>query len=47
LSTVHVNRTIQQLRKQQLITMSQGKVHILDLAELARFAGFDGRYLLP
>ena len=47
LSTVHVNRTIQQLRKQKLISMSQGSVHILDFAGLAGLAGFEGRYLRP
>ena len=47
LSTVHVNRTIQQLRKQKLIIMSQGRVQILDFAGLAGLAGFDGRYLRP
>ena len=45
LSTVHVNRTIQQLRRQKLIIMSQGDVRILDFASLAELAGFDGRYL--
>jgi len=47
LSTVHVNRTIQHLRKQNLIIMSQGSVHILDFAGLAELAGFEGRYLRP
>ena len=45
LSTVHVNRTIQQLRKKKLVAMAQGKVRILDFASLARIAAFDGRYL--
>ncbi|MDP2782725.1 Crp/Fnr family transcriptional regulator [Devosia sp.] len=45
LSTVHVNRTIQQLRKKKLVAMAQGKVRILDFPSLARIAAFDGRYL--
>lgn len=47
LSTVHVNRTIQQLRKKKLITMGQGAVTILDFPGLAAVASFDGRYLRP
>lgn len=45
LSTVHINRTIQQLRKRKLITMGQGMVTILDVAGLEAIAAFDGRYL--
>lgn len=47
LSTVHVNRTIQQLRKKGLITMAQGHVTILDLQGLTTIASFDARYLRP
>jgi CRP-like cAMP-binding protein len=47
LSTVHVNRTIQQLRKRKLISMGQGMVSILDLPGLEAIASFDGRYLRP
>lgn len=47
LSTVHVNRTIQQLRKLKLITMGQGRVTILDFPALSALAAFDGHYLLP
>lgn len=47
LSTVHVNRTVQQLRKKKLITMSQGQVTILDQQALADLAEFDVRYLRP
>ncbi|MDB5473248.1 MAG: Crp/Fnr family transcriptional regulator [Devosia sp.] len=47
LSTVHINRTIQQLRKQKLITMSQGLVTILDAAGREAAASFDPRYLRP
>jgi CRP-like cAMP-binding protein len=45
LSTVHVNRTIQQLRRRKLIAMAQRTVAILDISGLAAVAAFDGRYL--
>ena len=47
LSTVHINRTIQQLRKRKLIAMGQGIATILDAAGLEAVASFDGRYLRP
>lgn len=47
LSTVHVNRMIQQLRKKKLVTMAQGRVGIVDFPALAALASFDGRYLRP
>lgn len=47
LSTVHVNRTIQQLRREGLIIMSHGTIAIPDFAALAALASFDGRYLKP
>lgn len=47
LSTVHVNRTIQQLRKKKLIAMAHGQVTILDFRGLAATAAFDPRYLRP
>ena len=45
LSTVHVNRTVQHLRKRKLIVMAKGKVHLLDRAGLEAVAGFDQAYL--
>lgn len=45
LSTVHVNRTIQALRKRGIITMQGGKVWIHDLRYLMGLAGFDPGYL--
>lgn len=45
LSTVHVNRTIQELRRKGLIAMAQGNVRIPDIAALAAISTFDGRYL--
>ncbi|HEV7346481.1 MAG TPA: Crp/Fnr family transcriptional regulator [Devosia sp.] len=47
LSTVHVNRTVQQLRKSRFITIAHGRVTILDYPGLAATASFDGRYLEP
>lgn len=47
LSTVHVNRTIQQLRRRGLITIGQGSVTIHDGQALGDVATFDGRYLEP
>lgn len=45
LSTVHVNRTLQQLRAEQLITWQGQTVRILDWDRLARIAQFDPTYL--
>ncbi|QQR38028.1 Crp/Fnr family transcriptional regulator [Devosia rhizoryzae] len=45
LSNVHVNRTIQQLRKRDYITMVRSKVTVLDFAGLAGIAGFSPAYL--
>ncbi len=47
LSTVHVNRTIQQLRRGKLITMGQGTAKILDAPGLAALALFNPSYLKP
>lgn len=45
LSTVHINRVLQQLRKTGLIQLSGGIVNILDLPTLEVVAGFDPTYL--
>jgi len=47
LSTVHVNRTLQLLRREGHITMRQGKVSIDNLPGLMAVAGFDPSYLQP
>ena len=47
LSTVHVNRTLQVLRRDEIITMRNGKVTISDLVRLHEQAGFDASYLQP
>lgn len=45
LSTVHVNRTLQELRSEDLIALSGKRLTILDWAGLARTAQFDPTYL--
>jgi CRP-like cAMP-binding protein len=45
LSLVHVNRTIQELRAQQLLTWRNGIITIDDVDRLREFAGFDPVYL--
>jgi CRP-like cAMP-binding protein len=45
LSTVHVNRVLQELRAKQLIEWRGPQVRILDWARLASTAEFDGVYL--
>ena len=45
LSTVHVNRIVQQLRDEGLLDLRRGNVRILDLPRLQNFAGFDDTYL--
>ena len=45
LSTVYVNRTLQALRAENLITLKSGHVVILDQARLFEFSGFNPNYL--
>lgn len=45
LSVVHVNRTIQTLRKRGLVTFANGKLSIPDWEGLASLAGFRPEYL--
>ncbi|HEV7251961.1 MAG TPA: Crp/Fnr family transcriptional regulator [Mesorhizobium sp.] len=47
MSTVHVNRTIQELRARELIRFRQQEVTVLDWPGLQNLAGFDPDYLLP
>ncbi len=47
LSTVHVNRVLQQLRRAELIHLAEGTLAILDLPLLETVAGFDPAYLRP
>jgi CRP-like cAMP-binding protein len=45
ISTVHVNRVLQNLRSRQLIELSRNRLKLLDKAELYRVAEFDEEYL--
>lgn len=45
LSPVHVNRTVQKLRRMGLIRYGERRLTILDLAQLSDIAMFDDRYL--
>lgn len=45
LSTVHVNRTLQDLRQQGLIRLANRRLIILDLERLKQVAFFDANYL--
>jgi CRP-like cAMP-binding protein len=45
LTSVHVNRTLQELRRMQLIEVGNGRVTILDVEGLKGVAEFDASYL--
>jgi CRP-like cAMP-binding protein len=45
LSTVHVNRVLQDLRKQGLLKVTRSEFHLLRQEELKELAGFDPAYL--
>ena len=45
LSTVHVNRTLQELRRDKLISLNRGKLRVLDWDALAKAGDFDPNYL--
>jgi CRP-like cAMP-binding protein len=45
LSTVHVNRVLQELRGDGLITVNRSQFRLLERERLAHLAGFDGTYL--
>lgn len=47
LTPVHINRKLQQLRQEQLITLRSKQLTILDLRSLQQVAGFDSAYLAP
>jgi CRP-like cAMP-binding protein len=44
-STVHLNRTVQELRAMKLITWSGGRLTVLDFPRLAKLGQFDPTYL--
>jgi CRP-like cAMP-binding protein len=45
ISTVHANRTVQDLRRTGLVTRTDHEVHILDFEQLANVGQFDPAYL--
>jgi CRP-like cAMP-binding protein len=45
LTAVHVNRTIQELRRQGVVDLERRRVTIRDLKALESIAEFDSRYL--
>ncbi|MEJ7934830.1 Crp/Fnr family transcriptional regulator [Sphingobium sp. AN558] len=45
LTSVHVNRTLKELREQNAVDFRRGRVKLLDLAILRRIAEFDPAYL--
>ncbi|MBV9527981.1 Crp/Fnr family transcriptional regulator [Sphingomonas sp.] len=47
LTSVHVNRTLQELRKRGLVELRNRHVRLPDLGELQRLAQFDPGYLYP
>lgn len=47
LTPVHINRKLQQLRQEGLITLRSKQLTILDLRSLQQVAGFDSAYLAP
>ena len=47
LTPVHINRKLQQLRQEELITLRSKQLTILDLKTLQQVAGFDSAYLAP
>jgi CRP-like cAMP-binding protein len=45
ITTVHVNRTLQELRRDELITLTGGTLQVLDWPRLKEAGDFDPRYL--
>lgn len=45
MSAVHVNRTLQRLRRENLVSAHAGRINILDRAGLSQVAGYDPAYL--
>jgi len=46
LSVVHVNRTIQTLRRLNVLSKASHAIEVVDRKQLTEIAGFDGRYLI-
>lgn len=47
LTPVHINRKLQQLRHEELISLRSKLMKVLNIRELQQIAGFDGAYLVP
>ena len=45
LTAVHINRTLQTLKNDGVVSMDNHKIRVLDMARLARIADFDALYL--
>jgi CRP-like cAMP-binding protein len=45
LTSIHVNRSLRELREADLVTVKGGKVFVHNVERLKRFAGFDSAYL--
>ena len=45
MTTVHVNRTLRELRESDLISFKSGHVDVIDRKRLVKLAGFDKEYL--
>lgn len=45
MSAVHVNRTLQRLRRENFLSSRSGRIHILDEVGLRKMAGYDPEYL--
>ncbi|WP_292653665.1 Crp/Fnr family transcriptional regulator [Mesorhizobium sp.] len=45
ITAVHVNRTLRELRKADLVSFKSGHVEVINRKKLVEMAGFDGEYL--
>ncbi|WP_245430096.1 Crp/Fnr family transcriptional regulator [Mesorhizobium sp. WSM3859] len=45
MTAVHVNRTLRELRRADLLSFKAGKVQLIDRKKLVKMAGFDDEYL--
>ena len=45
LSSVHINRSLKELKSAKLIELHRGRVTISDLSKLEAFAHFENKYL--
>ncbi|QKC85299.1 Crp/Fnr family transcriptional regulator [Mesorhizobium sp. NZP2077] len=45
LTPIHVNRMLRELRERKLLEFRQGRVRVLDLPSMTKFAGFETKYI--